>query len=146
MSLGVELHTAEWLRLPKMLFVRSTSKLAMGNAAGATGSGVKGLAVTAFVLLHLSATAWSALGLTTNDFITLGEPSWLRASTGQKFLSDVSITGDAEISKWELYTLSLNWVATHTVSAIGNSTLYPKNYIEVLFAIVQLTIGMTFYR
>ena len=33
-------------------------------------------------------------------------------------------------------------VATHTVSAIGNSTLYPKNYFEILFAIFQLTIGM----
>ena len=33
-------------------------------------------------------------------------------------------------------------VATHTVSAIGNSTLYPKNYFEIFFAIFQLTIGM----
>ena len=146
MLLGVELHTAEWLRLPKMLFVQSTSKLGFGSANRAKNSGVTGLAVTAFFLLHLSATVWSALGLTTHPVITLGEPSWFRASTAQEFLSNMSILGDTEISKWDLYILSLNWVATHTVSAIGNSTLYPKNYVEVLFAIVQMTIGMTFYR
>ena len=42
--------------------------------------------------------------------------------------------------------MSLNWIATHTVSAIGNATLYPKNYVEIVFCILQLTVGMTFYK
>jgi len=146
MAQGVDPSTAEWLRVTKMLFVRSTSHLVVTLGSGASGSGLQGLSVTAFFLLHLSATLWSALGLTDLEFITLGEPSWFRAETGLQFLSGVSLGDSEQLTMWELYTLSLNWVATHTVSAIGNSTLYPKNYFEVFFAIFQLTIGMTFYR
>jgi len=111
MAQGVDAHTAERLRIPKMLFVRSTSCLLGGVASGASGSGLQGLAVTAFFLLHLSATLWSALGLTTLGTITLDEPTWFRAATAQKFLQGVcQAEGCESISMWELYTLSLNWV------------------------------------
>ena len=59
-----------------------------------------------------------------------------------------------QVSKFDLYSMSLNWIATHTVSAIGNATIYPKNYVEIVFCILQLTVGcilqltvgMTFYK
>jgi len=67
--------------------------------------------VTAFFLLHLSATLWSALGLTDVAAITLDEPTWFRAATGQQFVHGVcQAEGCKSITKWELYTLSLNWV------------------------------------
>ena len=59
-------------------------------------------------------------------------------TSSQSFLEGVSISGHATVTMFELYSMSLNWIATHTVSAIGNATLYPKNYVEIVFCILQV--------
>lgn len=49
--------------------------------------------------------------------------TWMTAESAQSFITGMSMEegGADTLSNWELYTTSLNWVATHTVSAIGNT-------------------------
>jgi len=144
--MGVELHHAEWTRLLKMVLTRVLWSGFMHDRSAPSGLGR--LAILAFMVLHLSACIWSGLGIADNMAWTLGGNTWMTAESAQSFITGMSMEegGADTLSNWELYTTSLNWVATHTVSAIGNTTLYPKNYLEVIFAILQLTVGMTFYR
>ncbi|KAJ1465815.1 hypothetical protein T484DRAFT_1863381, partial [Baffinella frigidus] len=92
-------------------------------------NGIYRLFLMAMMILHISACLWVALGRSSDMDFALGT-SWLTASSAAKFLEGVHPEEGNTLLDWEVYTISLNWVATHTVSSIGNTTLYPKNYIE----------------
>ena len=141
LGLGVEMQSADWLRIPKMFFVKLTGR-------HATASGLSSLATSAALELHLSATMWAFLGLvkTSDDNpFTLGK-TWLSAPAAEKHLSGLSMDGSGELTSWELYSQAMNWASTHTVSTVGNATLAPKNYLEIIFAILLMTLSMTFYK
>ena len=144
LAFGVSFERAQWMRILKMFFVKSTKKSSHGNS----GVGLKALATTAALEMHLGAVVWAFLGYLHQDTVqslALGT-TWYQAESAQKFLSGVSMDGYDSPSSWEMYVQTLNWVSTHTVSTVGNATLCPKNYVEIGFAILLMTIGMTFYK
>ena len=94
---------------------------------------------------------WAFLGLLkTERYASTLETTWYTAPSAQAFLNGVSMDGipsdDGPLSMWELYAQALNWASTHTVSTVGNATLCPKNYLEVGFAMIMMTVSMTFYK
>lgn len=145
LATGSSMGNANWMRLPKMLLMRIVW-FPTRSSGQSRPTGLKRLAGVAAMLLHISACLWSSLGLHNpeeEDGVT-----WYNSDSAERFLSGLPGYNAEEgtVTMWELYCISLHWVATHTVSSIGNTTLYPKNWAEIIYAICQLSVGMTFYR
>ena len=123
--LGTSVRSAEWMRITKLAYCHV---LFHGfRESRWAPSGFLGTVWGAFSVLHLLACGWTSLGQY--------DQSWLSADQAQAFIARIN----SEISHWEFYCMTLNWAAAHTVSSVGSTTLFPRNYGEVSFAILCLT-------